>query len=145
MANLVVLAVGKIKNASLANLQQDYLSRLLHYTRCELVEVADATDVRGALLKKLKEQDYIVVLDETGRQFTSQLFSRHLQTLYNQSTKRLVFIVGGAYGLDAEIKNRAQLVLSLATLTLPHELARVLLLEQLYRAHTILKGEKYHH
>lgn len=145
MSNLVLLAVGKIKNASLANLQQDYLNRLLHYTRCELVEVRDAADVREALLKKLQPQDYVVVLDETGRQFTSPSFSRHLQTIYNQSTKRLVFIVGGAYGLDLEIKNRAQLVLSLATLTLPHELARVLLLEQLYRAHTILKGEKYHH
>ncbi len=85
------------------------------------------------------------MLDETGKEFDSRAFAKKIQTFYNAGHKRIVFVMGGAYCLSEDIKKRASLTLSLSSFTLPHELARVVFLEQLYRAHTILKGEKYHH
>ena len=93
----------------------------------------------------LKKDDYLVALDENGKQFSSEELAGFLQTRSNESTKNIVFLIGGAFGLDKTILQRADHTWSLSKLTFPHQLVRLILAEQLYRACTILKNEKYHH
>lgn len=97
------------------------------------------------VLEWLKQDDYVVALDEHGKQFSSEGLSEFLQQRASASTKNLVFLIGGAFGLDAAILKRAQLKWSLSQLTFPHQLVRLILAEQVYRACTILQNEKYHH
>ncbi|MGZ3846283.1 MAG: 23S rRNA (pseudouridine(1915)-N(3))-methyltransferase RlmH [Flavisolibacter sp.] len=93
----------------------------------------------------LKADDYLVALDEHGKQFSSEGLSDILQERASASTKNIVFLIGGAFGLDGSVLKRAQLKWSLSHLTFPHQLVRLILAEQVYRACTILKNEKYHH
>ena len=95
--------------------------------------------------KCLKGVDHLILLDEHGPQMGSVELSKHLQGLMNRGLKQTAFLVEGAYGFDPSIRARAQGTWSMGKLTFPHELIRVFALEQLYRAHTILKGEPYHH
>lgn len=97
------------------------------------------------ILQWLKADDYLIALDEHGKQFSSEGLSEMLQERATASTKNLVFLIGGAFGLDATVLKRAQLKWSLSQLTFPHQLVRLILAEQVYRACTILKNEKYHH
>ena len=97
------------------------------------------------VLQWLKPDDYLVALDEQGKQFSSEGLSEFLQERASASTKNLVFLIGGAFGLDQNILKRAQLKWSLSQLTFPHQLVRLILAEQIYRACTILQNEKYHH
>jgi len=154
MSQILLLAVGKLKLTENKSLCQNYLERLSHYTKFEMIEVPDASGLdpdrqkikeSESLVEKIKAGDFVILLDETGKEFTSRAFAEKIQSLYNAAHKRIVFVMGGAYGLSDALKKRGQLTLALSQLTLPHELARVVFLEQLYRAHTILKGEKYHH
>ncbi|HAP02169.1 MAG TPA: 23S rRNA (pseudouridine(1915)-N(3))-methyltransferase RlmH [Bacteroidetes bacterium] len=88
---------------------------------------------------------FIILLDEKGIQFSSKKFADFLQTKMNSGKKNLVFVIGGAYGFSAEVKKKASDLISLSALTFPHQLAKLIFCEQLYRAFTILRGEKYHH
>lgn len=97
------------------------------------------------ILQWLKKEDYLVALDEHGKQLSSEGLSELLQERASASTKNLVFLIGGAFGLDQCVLQRAHLKWSLSQLTLPHQLVRLVLAEQIYRACTILKNEKYHH
>ena len=97
------------------------------------------------LLDGLSKDDYLVALDERGRQLRSEGLAEFIQLRGNESTKNLVFLIGGIYGLDGSVLARAGFQWSLSQLTLPHQLVRLLLAEQLYRACTILRNEKYHH
>lgn len=97
------------------------------------------------ILGLLAKDDFLIALDERGKQMTSEGLATFIQTRANDSTKKLVFLIGGAYGLDESILKRADYRWSLSQLTLPHQLVRLLLAEQLYRACTILRNEKYHH
>jgi len=97
------------------------------------------------ILEWIEERDYVVALDEKGKQFSSPGLAEFIQVRANESTKRLIFVIGGAYGLDEMVLKKAQLKWSLSTLTFPHQLVRLILVEQLYRAFTILRNEKYHH
>jgi 23S rRNA (pseudouridine1915-N3)-methyltransferase len=97
------------------------------------------------ILGLLAKDDFLVALDERGKQTTSEGLAAFIQTRANESTKKLVFLIGGVYGLDESILKRADYRWSLSQLTLPHQLVRLLLTEQLYRACTILRNEKYHH
>jgi 23S rRNA (pseudouridine1915-N3)-methyltransferase len=98
-----------------------------------------------AILKLLSDQDYLIVLDVKGKSFTSPQLANFLQQRANESAKQLVFLIGGAFGTDAAVLSRAGMIWSLSTLTFPHQLVRLILSEQVYRACTILKNEKYHH
>ena len=93
----------------------------------------------------LSSKDYLVALDETGKQMTSEGLANFIHAKANESIKNLVFLVGGAYGLDKVILKRANFTWSLSQLTFPHQLVRLILAEQLYRACTIIRNEKYHH
>ena len=93
----------------------------------------------------LKDDDFLVALDEHGKSLTSEGLSNLLAQRADSGTKRLVFLIGGAYGLDSAVLEKAKFQWSLSSLTFPHQLVRLLLAEQLYRACTILRNEKYHH
>ena len=97
------------------------------------------------LLEWLKKDDYLVLLDERGKSFSSEDLATFLQTRANDSMKNLVFLIGGAYGVDEAIFKRANFTWSLSKLVFPHQLVRLILAEQLYRACTIIRNEKYHH
>jgi 23S rRNA (pseudouridine1915-N3)-methyltransferase len=97
------------------------------------------------VLKLLNDSDYLVLLDEKGRTFTSKQLSSFIQSRANESLKQLVFLIGGAYGVDKTVSDRANFTWSLSSLTFPHQLVRLILAEQVYRACTILRNEKYHH
>lgn len=93
----------------------------------------------------LTKDDYLVALDEKGKQFNSQQLAVFIQTRANDSIKRLVFSIGGAFGLDIQVLQRANFSWSLSLLTFPHQMVRLILAEQVYRACTIIRNEKYHH
>ncbi len=93
----------------------------------------------------LKSEDWLVCLDENGRSFTSRKFSEFIQIRGNERTKRLVFLIGGAFGLDETLLQKSKLIWSLSSLTFPHQLVRLILAEQIYRACSIGRNEKYHH
>jgi 23S rRNA (pseudouridine1915-N3)-methyltransferase len=97
------------------------------------------------ILDWLEKDDYLVALDGKGRSFTSEKLAGFLQARANESTRKLVFVIGGAFGLDEVVLKRANHTWSLSELTFPHQLVRLILAEQIYRACTILKNEKYHH
>lgn len=94
---------------------------------------------------KLEKDDYLICLDEHGKMFGSEQLAQFISTRANESAKRLVFLIGGSYGIDASILKQAKFTWSLSPLVFPHQLARLILAEQLYRACTILNNEKYHH
>lgn len=93
----------------------------------------------------LKKDDYLIVLDERGKQMSSEGLANFIQARANESTKQLVFLIGGAYGIDEAVVKRADYTWSLSPLVFPHQLVRLILAEQIYRACTILRNEKYHH
>ncbi|RYF88774.1 MAG: 23S rRNA (pseudouridine(1915)-N(3))-methyltransferase RlmH [Chitinophagaceae bacterium] len=97
------------------------------------------------LLSMLKKDDYLVLLDETGNQLNSESLAIFLQQRANESSKNVIFLIGGAYGVSAEILQRANFTWSLSKLVFPHQLVRLILAEQVYRACTIIRNEKYHH
>ncbi len=97
------------------------------------------------ILNWLEKEDYLVVLDEKGKMLSSVQLAGFLQLRGNESVKNIVFLIGGAYGIDEQVFTRAQMKWSLSALTFPHQLVRLILAEQVYRACTILRNEKYHH
>jgi 23S rRNA (pseudouridine1915-N3)-methyltransferase len=97
------------------------------------------------ILQWLRPDDFLVALDEKGKQLSSESLANLVQTRTNESTKNLVFLIGGAFGLDKQILSKANFTWSLSQLTFPHQLVRLILAEQIYRACTILRNEKYHH
>ena len=97
------------------------------------------------ILNSLQKDDYLVLLDERGKQLTSETFASFIQARANESVKNLVFVIGGAYGVSEAVMQRANFNWSLSPLVFPHQLVRLILAEQVYRACSILKNEKYHH
>ncbi len=148
---VLLIAVGKVKKSFFQGGAAEYIKRIGHYADFKQVEVRDGSGDRGAekesdLIKaKIEPNDFVITLHDVGREFDSKKFSEFITTKKQQGLKRIVFIVGGAYGLSESLIKSADLVLSLSKFTMPHELARVVFLEQLYRAFTIEKGEPYHH
>ncbi|WP_323389432.1 23S rRNA (pseudouridine(1915)-N(3))-methyltransferase RlmH [Myxococcus qinghaiensis] len=149
-----LLSIGKDRSGLYEPAVQEYARRLGHYTRFELVELTEASgkklkpgDAKAAeaeaILSKRKPQDWVVALDERGALLDSVELSRYVGKAQT-GAKDLLFVIGGDEGLDSSVRDAANLTLSLSKMTLPHRLARVVLVEQLYRAFTILKGEPYH-
>ncbi len=97
------------------------------------------------ILQWLRPDDFLVALDEKGKQLSSDGLAKFIQTRSNGSVKNIIFLIGGAFGLDQQIINKANFTWSLSGLTFPHQLVRLILAEQIYRACTILRNEKYHH
>lgn len=143
------LWVGKTREPNLLNLQNEYLSRLSRFVRTDITEVREgrpgiAKQEEGeAILRSITPASFVVALEETGKQMTSQDLAAEIEKWMNSSKRDVVFIVGGAEGLSSEVAERADIRLSLSFLTFTHEMVRVFLLEQLYRAFTIIRGYPY--
>jgi 23S rRNA (pseudouridine1915-N3)-methyltransferase len=137
--------IGKTKNPAIQALTAEYLKRLSAYSHVEPLSLgSEAALLKLATTGGSRAGHRLVLLDSHGRQFTSEEFARFLDQQQNRSPQPLLFAVGPADGFSQEARKAASLLLSLGKMTLPHELARVVVLEQLYRAFTILKGHPYH-
>mgnify|MGYP001025122380 FL=1 len=153
-----LLVVGKTVGGWLESGIREYTDRLGHYVRFGMSVIPELKNARNLreeqikqtegelILSRLGGGDYVVLLDEGGWQPEgSEGFAAWLQRVMNRGTRRMVFVVGGAYGFSAAVYGRADEKLSLSTLTYSHQMVRVIFVEQLYRAFTILAGEPYHH
>ena len=139
------LWVGKTKDQNWRALQEEYFARLSHFVRCEIVEIKDSSkETEGKLiLDKLNQSTFVCLLDVKGRSVSSHDLAANIENWQNRGLKEVTFIIGGAEGIASEVVERANNSLSLSFLTFTHEMARVVLLEQLYRAFTIIKGFPY--
>jgi len=154
---ITLLAIGKTDNKALQLLIEDYLKRLKHYVKLDLEIIPDPKqlknkseaqqkDIEGALLlKKLQASDVLILLDENGKQHSSEQFAAYLQKHMNSGIKKLVFAIGGPYGFSEAVYQRAQGKLSLSRMTFSHQMVRLFVIEQIYRGFTILRNEPYHH
>ena len=136
---LFVVSVGKIKERRLREVADEYLARIQRYVACEEVETRDAPSLERAIPREA----FVVALEVDGEAMTSEGFAHRLERWASRGKGRVAFVVGGAEGIPPALSRAADARLSLSTLTLSHRLARVVLLEQLYRAMTILRGEPY--
>lgn len=154
---ITLLTVGKTDSGYLKAGISDYLERLVHYIQFNIIEIS-AQKNRSSLnqeqikewegeeiLKIVKDSDELVLLDERGDLLSSQDFASFLQNKMLNSTKSIVFVVGGAYGFSKRVYERSNKKVSLSVMTFSHQMVRLIFIEQLYRAFTIIKGEPYHH
>jgi 23S rRNA (pseudouridine1915-N3)-methyltransferase len=139
-----VIAVGKLKEAHYRDAVDEYLARLRHYASVEEIELKEGRDVAAAMKKSIPPRAHVVALTIDGRPRSSVELAARIEELATR-TPEVVFVIGGADGIPKEIVGLAAETLSLSRMTLPHRLARLVLVEQLYRAMTIRKGEPYHH
>jgi 23S rRNA (pseudouridine1915-N3)-methyltransferase len=137
-----LIMLGKTRNAALRAMIEDYVSRIQHYAPAEIIDLREAS---AAALRKLKfdTASIVVLLDAAGKQFTSQQFAKWVGESRDRGMREMIFLCGDAAGFPDEIRSAAKQKISLTTLTMPHEFARVLLAEQIYRAFTILSGHPY--
>ena len=154
---ILLLVIGKTDEEYVFDGIEKYKNRLKHYINFEYEEIPDLKNRKtlskgqqkkqesDLIFSRLKMGDKVVLLDEKGTSFGSVEFSKYLQKKMNSGIKRLVFIVGGPYGFDKAIYDKHQDKLSLSKMTFSHQMVRLIFKEQLYRAYTIIKGEKYHH
>ena len=147
-----IITVGSIKEKYLKEAIEEYTKRLSKYTNIEIIEVKDEGLVEPKkaisleeekILKHINEKDYIITLEIEGRQLSSEEFAQKLDRIQLESSN-ITFIIGGSYGLSQNIKDKSRLHLSFSKMTFPHQLFRVLLLEQIYRAFKINNNESYH-
>ena len=154
---ITLLTVGKTTNANLVSLQDEYQKRLKFYIPFEMVVIPELKNTKNLsiaeqqekeadlILKQLETSDEVVLLDDKGKQFTSMGFSEYISKKMLASHKRMVFVVGGPYGFSERVYNRANGKVSLSAMTFSHQMIRLVFVEQLYRAMTILNNEPYHH
>lgn len=140
-----IICIGKIKEAFYRDAIAEYMKRLSKYQKIEIIELMDSNikDEKELILKKIDNKDFIITLEIEGKQLSSVEFSELIdKTLINNSN--ITFIIGGSDGLDDVIKKLSNYKLSFSKMTFPHQLFRVILLEQIYRAFKILHNESYH-
>ena len=135
---------GKDKMPAVTALTAEYMNRIARYAPTDTAEFESETALFAGIKRPGRTAPFVIVLDARGKQLSSEELADFLRKHVDQGTRRLVFAVGGADGFSDEARKSAHFQLSLGKMTLPHELARVVLLEQLYRAFTILKGHPYH-
>jgi 23S rRNA (pseudouridine1915-N3)-methyltransferase len=150
------LWIGKTKNSAIKSLVSDYLERIRHLVPCEVIEARDISkrssfpaagliEAEGEeLFRHIPAGGRLVALDETGSQFASRDFARWLESEQNRGTRVITFVIGGPEGLSRMVCDRSNLILSLGKMTWTHEMCRVLLLEQIYRAFCIMRNIPYH-
>jgi 23S rRNA (pseudouridine1915-N3)-methyltransferase len=155
--NIELWSLGKEDKKELSDAIQMYVKRLTFYTKFSMVYIDNSKlskldNKQLVMLKevelisaKLTDKDVLITLDENGKQCTSELFADKLNQYINTSPQRIIFLIGGSFGIHEELHKRAKFKMALSELTFPHQLVRLIFVEQLYRAFTILKGEKYHH
>lgn len=144
---IVCLAVGKKHEAEFRAAIDMYQGRLSRYVdfNFQLIPASDKQDESAQILKTLKQSDFVILLDETGDLINNQQLNDKVKELQLKSFKRLVMIIGGAYGVDSSVNERADNIYALSRLVFPHQMVRLILVEQLYRTFNALAGGKYHH
>lgn len=159
MSKISILCVGKIKEKYLKDGILEYSKRLSRYCKLDIIEVADEKTPDGAsetveiqiknlegekLLKYVKDDDYVIALAIEGKMLDSVELSKQMESLGVRGVSHLVFVIGGSLGLSDAVLKRADYKLSFSKMTFPHQLMRMILLEQIYRGYRIMKGEPYH-
>lgn len=159
MSKISILCVGKIKEKYLKDGIAEYAKRLSRYCKLDIIEVADEKTPDGAseivetqiknlegdkLLKHIKDDDYVIALALDGKMLDSVELSKKMESLGIRGISHLVFVIGGSLGLSDSVLKRADYKLSFSKMTFPHQLMRMILLEQIYRGYRIMKGEPYH-
>lgn len=154
-----IICIGKIKEDYLKDGINEYLKRLSRYTRIEIIELKDiplkdnmseieeekAKEEESSLIEsRLKDSDYLIALDRMGKELSSIELSKKIDNTLSSVNKDIVFMIGGSLGLSKELLNKSDLVISFSKLTFPHQLFRLILLEQIYRSFKIMKNETYH-
>ena len=146
-----IIAVGKIKEKYFSDAIDEYLKRLSAYTKISILQVPDEKDSEFSkskeaenILKNIKDNEYVITLEINGNKFSSEDFAGFIDRQYISGNSNLTFIIGGSLGLDESVIIRSDYHLSFSDMTFPHQLMRVILLEQIYRAFKINKGEPYH-
>lgn len=155
---LAIIWVGKTSTDYISKAIDTYVQRIGHYMPIEVIEVADVKNAKNMdvaqlrekegelIIKQLRADDYVVFLDDKGKQMSSTEFAYWIDKQnMNSGIKRLVFVIGGAYGFSVEAYRHAKSFLSISKMTFSHQIIRPILVEQIYRAMTILRGEPYHH
>lgn len=144
---ILIITVGRKNNPGLNEEIADFSGRLSHYADIEwkILPPSDPEKEGTAMVGAINERDYTVLLDEKGKAVDSPGLAAFIQKRLNEATHRLVFVIGGAYGVSQKVRDVARATISLSGLTFPHQLVRLILAEQIYRAFTIVRGEKYHH
>lgn len=152
----IFLLTGKTRNSYLTEGIKEYQKRIVHYLPFELREIPELKNSKNVspgqvkemegnlILQSLSDGDILVLLDENGKEFNSRGFASFLESHMVGSVKKLVFAVGGAWGFSSDVYERANYKISLSKMTFPHQLVRLIFMEQFYRALTIIKGEPYH-
>ncbi|MDX5478463.1 MAG: 23S rRNA (pseudouridine(1915)-N(3))-methyltransferase RlmH [Cyclobacteriaceae bacterium] len=152
-----LLAVGKTDHAALQSLIEEYVKRLGFYIKFDLEIIQDLKNTKSLreatqkdkegemILKKVQASDALILLDENGKQYSSEDFSDYIQMKMNSGLKQLIFVIGGPYGFSDAVYQRANGMVSLSKMTFSHQMVRLFFVEQLYRAFTIIRNEPYHH
>lgn len=155
MYKIEIIAIGKLKEPGYKQLEQEFLKRLSPFMKLTMIELSEVSyktedhkakarfEEAGAVLGRLKSDDIVILLEETGQLRNSLQFADFIDRTSSLG-RRLIFVIGSGIGLHDDLRSRANHIVSLSPLTLLHNMARVILLEQLYRATTILSGKKYH-
>ena len=153
--NIKLVVIGETNNKNLKVLTDQYIDKLKHYIKFDLIIIKDQKKKlpENIQIKKegenilsiLKKNEFIILLDENGEHKSSVAFSKFIQKKLNSGIKTITFIIGGPYGFSSEIKSISNYQLSLSKMTFSHEMIRLFFTEQLYRAFSILKNEPYHH
>ncbi len=155
--NVELIVVGKTDSAEVERLVEEYKGRIGHYTRFGITVIPDPKNRRSlseaqqksaegeAILRLLAPSDFVVLMDERGKEYTSQEFADWLQKRMASGCKRLCMVIGGPYGFAQEVYDRADSKIALSKMTFSHQIVRAIFAEQLYRAFTIINNEPYHH
>lgn len=152
-----LIVVGRTVADYLQTGEKEYLTRLSHYCRLEMTVIPELKNAKNLsesqiketegelILKQFSTSDHVILLDENGKLQSSEKFATFIESIGNRGVKNLCFVVGGAYGFSNAVYSRANDKISLSPMTFSHQMVRTIFLEQLYRAHTILAGQPYHH
>lgn len=149
-----LIVVGKLKEKSMQQMCNEYIKRLGSYCKLNVIELKDESNnldesqvlnrEATAITKVLDPKSYIIIMDIDGKQMTSEQFSQKIDDITTYENSKITFIIGGSLGIEASLKAQANLRMSFSKMTFPHQLFRVMLLEQIYRQFRILKNEPYH-
>ncbi len=154
---IAILQTGKTTDRHISEVADMYKGRIKKYSIFEIITLPDLKNTKNLsvqeqnlkegrkILKSLRSEDYVILLDERGKELRTVEFSAWIEKIFMLPGKRIVFVIGGPWGFSDEVYGRADFKMSLSKMTFPHQLVRLLFLEQLYRAFTIIKGEPYHH
>ena len=155
--NIELIVIGKTDQQEVASLVEQYAKRVNHYCKFTVTTIADVKNTRNMapsrqkqlegemILRLISDGDWLVLMDEKGRQFTSMEYADWLQKRMLSGVKRLAIVIGGPYGFSDDVYKRANEKISLSKMTFSHQIVRAIFAEQLYRAFTILNNEPYHH